>query len=46
MIEIQTPILDEDIKKLNVGDMVYISGEIFCGRDAVLQYVVKPTVTL
>lgn len=41
MIEIQTPILDEDIKKLNVGDMVYISGEIFCGRDAVLPKIVQ-----
>ena len=41
MIEIQTPISDKVIESLNVGDMVYISGDIFCGRDAVLPKVVK-----
>jgi fumarate hydratase subunit beta len=41
MIEIQTPITDEVIDRLQVGDMVYISGYIFCGRDAVLPKVVK-----
>ena len=41
MIEIQTPISDEAVQKLNVGDMVYISGEIFCGRDAVLPKLVQ-----
>ena len=41
MIEIQTPISNEVIKKLNVGDMVYISGEILCGRDAVLPKIIK-----
>lgn len=41
MIEIQTPISDEVVQKLNVGDMVYISGEIFCGRDAVLPKIVQ-----
>lgn len=39
--EITTPITDEVIKNLNVGDTVYISGYIFCGRDAVLPKVVK-----
>ncbi len=29
MRRIQTPISDEMIKSLNVGDMVYISGYIF-----------------
>ena len=38
-----TPISEEDIASLNVGDMVYISGEIFCGRDAVLPKIVRIT---
>ena len=41
MAEITTPITDEVIKSLQVGDTVYISGYIFCGRDAVLPKVVK-----
>ena len=41
MAEITTPITDEVINSLNVGDTVYISGYIFCGRDAVLPKVVK-----
>lgn len=36
MKEIVTPITDEMINDLKVGDMIYISGKIFCGRDAVL----------
>lgn len=40
-LEICTPITDEVINQLQVGDMVYISGEILCGRDAVLPRVVK-----
>ena len=39
--ELTTPITDEVINSLNVGDTVYISGYIFCGRDAVLPKVVK-----
>lgn len=41
MFEITTPFTDEVIDQLQVGDMVYISGYIFCGRDAVLPKVVK-----
>lgn len=41
MTEITTPITDEVINSLNVGDTVCISGYIFCGRDAVLPKVVK-----
>lgn len=41
MIEITTPITDEVIEKLHVGDMVFLSGDIFCGRDAVLPKVMK-----
>ncbi|MGN0182426.1 MAG: fumarate hydratase C-terminal domain-containing protein [Candidatus Ornithomonoglobus sp.] len=36
MLELKTPFNEEEIEKLNVGDMLYISGDIFCGRDAVL----------
>lgn len=40
-MEIQTPITDEVINQLKVGDKIYISGYILCGRDAVLPKVVK-----
>ena len=33
---IKTPISEEVIEKLKVGDMVHISGKGYCGRDAVL----------
>lgn len=33
---INTPISDEIVRELKVGDMIKISGKIFCGRDAVL----------
>ena len=39
--EIKTPISEIEIKSLQVGDMVYISGKIFCGRDAVLPKICK-----
>lgn len=39
--EIKTPISEEEIKSLQVGDMVYISGKIFCGRDAALPKICK-----
>ena len=35
-----TPVSKEDIAQLKVGDTVYLSGKIFCGRDAVLPKVV------
>lgn len=38
---LRTPISNEDIKSLKVGDMVYITGKIFCGRDAVLPKICK-----
>lgn len=41
MLEIQTPITDAVIGELNVGDKIYISGYILCGRDAVLPKLVK-----
>ena len=33
---VKTPITKEDIANLKVGDMILISGKIYCGRDAVL----------
>ena len=41
MIELTTPFSEEAISQLNVGDVVSISGEIFCGRDAVLPRICK-----
>lgn len=38
---VQTPITKEDIAHLKVGDMILISGKIYCGRDAVLPKVQK-----
>ena len=40
-IQLKTPITDEDINKLKVGDAVEISGTIYVGRDAALPQVVK-----
>lgn len=41
MKKLCTPFTEAEIAELNVGDMVYISGYIFCGRDAVLPQIVK-----
>lgn len=41
MIQLTTPISEEDIKNLKVGDTVEISGYILCGRDAVLPRVIR-----
>lgn len=41
MIEINTPIGEEIVAGLQVGDTVEISGYILCGRDAVLAKVLK-----
>lgn len=41
MIKIQTPVSDDCIKKLKIGDQIEISGTIFAGRDAVLPKLVK-----
>ena len=41
MINLTTPISEEDIAKLKVGDVVSISGYIYTGRDAVLPKIVK-----
>ena len=41
MKKLTTPISDEEILSLDVGDQVYISGEIFTGRDAALPQLVE-----
>ena len=41
MIELTTPYSEEAISQLKVGDVVSISGDIFCGRDAVLPRICK-----
>ena len=40
-MDIITPITDEMVANLKVGDTVTITGEILCGRDAVLPKVMK-----
>lgn len=39
-MELITPISEEQINLLRVGDMIEISGHIICGRDAVLPKIV------
>ena len=41
MKQIETPLSEETISSLKVGDIVSISGYIFCGRDAVLPRICK-----
>ena len=41
MVDLVTPISDETIRSLQVGDTVTLSGYILCGRDAVLPKVLK-----
>lgn len=40
-IELNTPITDEEIMGLEIGDIVHLSGYILCGRDAVLPKIVR-----
>ena len=41
MIELNTPYSEDAIRKLRIGDIISISGYIFCGRDAVLPRICK-----
>lgn len=41
IIELVTPLSEEAINPLKVGDLVSITGYIFCGRDAVLPRICK-----
>ena len=38
VVRLQTPLRDEDIQKLKVGDVVLLDGVVFTGRDAVHKY--------
>src|SRR5213595_1054861 len=38
MIDVKTPISEADIRRLKLGDEVFISGKLFTGRDAVHKY--------
>ena len=39
--ELKTPIKSEELHNIQVGDRILTSGEILCGRDAVLPKVIK-----
>jgi len=39
-VELQTPIADDDIRKLKVGDTVFLSGIVVTGRDAAHKWIV------
>ncbi len=41
MIDLTTPLSEEVISRLNVGDVVTLTGYIYTGRDAVLPKIVK-----
>ena len=41
MIDLQTPISDEDLERLDVGDKITISGTVYTGRDAALPQLVE-----
>lgn len=41
MIDLTTPLSEDVISQLKVGDVVSITGYIYCGRDAVLPKLVK-----
>ena len=41
VIELTTPLSEEAISQLKVGDVVTITGNIYTGRDAVLPRIVK-----
>jgi len=41
MIHLTTPITDDDLANLNVGDQITISGTIYTGRDAALPQLVE-----
>lgn len=41
MINLTTPFSEEAISALKVGDVVSISGDVYCGRDAVLPRICK-----
>lgn len=45
MKSLSTPISEKEISDLNVGDIVTLSGYIYCGRDAVLPLIVDEIIS-
>lgn len=45
MIQVQTPVSEDCISKLRIGDQIEISGAIYSGRDAVLPKLVQMSQT-
>jgi len=41
IIKVCTPITEQEIQRLKIGDKIEISGVIYCGRDAVLPKIVR-----
>lgn len=41
MIDLTTPLTEDDVAQLSVGDIISLSGYIYCGRDAVLPKIVQ-----
>jgi fumarate hydratase subunit beta len=41
IIKIRSPIAEQEIQRLKIGDKVEVSGVIYCGRDAVLPKIVR-----
>ena len=36
VVRLKTPLADDEVRRLKVGDQIEIDGRIYCGRDAVL----------
>ena len=36
---LKAPLSEEDVRKLNIGDTVYLSGEVFTGRSRIHRYI-------
>ena len=36
---LKAPLTEEDVRKLNIGDTVYLSGEVFTGRSRIHRYI-------
>ena len=43
---LKTPLQDEDIRQLRLGDIVYLSGDIFTGRSLLQRYILEEGHTL
>lgn len=43
---LNAPLTEEDVRKLNIGDTVYLSGEVFTGRSRIHRYIFDEEHTL